>query len=235
VYLAAGTWTAIHRDWFTIWVMWALMLGYLVAVVIVAWLLRADRAGAARPSLPVWFVFALAFVTAIVAWSPRDLRVEWFSLPLGAALLAAGALHLRRAGEGGRATLNSWPARWTGSWALLLPGLAVTFSASMAATFTDPLTWRAILVIVLALIAILVGAGLRLAAPFLVGIVVLPIENALVFLVQNGRGIESMPWWITLAVVGAVLLIIAVTYERRGAEGAGARRGGYGARLRDLA
>ena len=32
---------------------------------------------------------------------------------------------------------------------------------------------------------------------------------------RSVRGIESVPWWITLAIVGAVLLIIAVTYERR--------------------
>lgn len=106
----------------------------------------------------------------------------------------------------------------------------MALSASVTATFTDPLTWRAILVIVLALVAILVGAGRRLAAPFLIGIVVLPVENAIAFLVQIGRGIESMPWWITLAVVGAVLLIIAVTYERRAGE-----RAGIAARLRDLA
>ena len=84
--------------------------------------------------------------------------------------------------------------------------------------------------IVLALAAILVGASRNLAAPFVIGIVVLPVENVLAFLVQIGRGIDAMPWWITLAVVGAVLLIIAVTYERR----AGGERGVV-ARLRDLA
>jgi hypothetical protein len=103
-------------------------------------------------------------------------------------------------------------------------------SASVAATYTDPRTWRAILVMAIALVAILVGARARLAAPFLIGIVVLPVENALAFLVQIGRGIEAMPWWITLSVVGAVLLIIAVGYERRTGEDAG-----IAARLRDLA
>jgi hypothetical protein len=102
-------------------------------------------------------------------------------------------------------------------------------AASIVSTFTDPLTGRAILVIVIALVAILVGSSRKLAAPFLIGIVVLPIENVFVFLVQIGRGIESMPWWITLAVVGAVLLIIAVTYERRAGE-----ENSITARLRDL-
>lgn len=223
--VAVAVWPAIERDWFAIWAMWALMVVLLAGVVGVT--RRGIRGATGLP--PVWFVFGLAFATAVVAWSPRDLRVEWFSLPLGAALLVAGALAMRGA-RAPRRTLSDWPTGWSGSWALLAPGLVVALSASVTATFTDPLTWRAILVIVLALVAILVGAGRRLAAPFLIGIVVLPVENAIAFLVQIGRGIESMPWWITLAVVGAVLLIIAVTYERRAGE-----RAGIAARLRDLA
>ncbi|MDN3496204.1 hypothetical protein QL996_09715 [Planococcus sp. APC 4015] len=229
-YVAVGTWTAIERYWPTIWTMWALMLAFLVAMVVIA--ACAVRGRTALP--PVWFVFALAFATGVVAWSPRELRVEWFSLPLGAALLIAGVFALRAAPPAdpaapGIRSLTAWPARWVGSWPLLAPGLVVMMSASIVATFTDPLTWRAILVIVLALLAILVGAARRLAAPFLIGVVVLPIENVFAFAVQIGRGIESMPWWITLAVVGAVLLIIAVTYERRAGEEAGIT-----ARLKDL-
>ncbi len=235
--LAAGTWCAIERDWLSIWAMWALMIAYLVAVVIAA---RTER----TTMPPVWFLFALAFTTAIVAWSPRDLRVEWFSLPLGAFLLLAGMHGMRvmradaegraadgsqTAASGDRPTLNSWPGRWVGSWALLAPGTVTMMIASIVSTFTDPLTWRAILVMVLALVAILVGSGRRLAAPFLIGLIVLPIENVFVFSVQIGRGIDSMPWWITLAVIGAVLLIIAVTAERRtGTENSMA------ARIRDL-
>ncbi|TFD57663.1 hypothetical protein E3T39_12795 [Cryobacterium suzukii] len=225
VYVAVATWTAIERDWFTIWAMWALMLGYLVVMIVIAWRLRTHPTSLP----PAWFIFALAFVTSIVAWSPRDLRVEWFSLPLGIFLIGAGAVILggtrghaaRVHSDSGRrrdGTVNSWPAGWIGSWPVLAPGIVTLLLASVLATFTDPQTWRAILVIIIALVCILIGSSLKLAAPFLVGIVVLPLENVLVFLVQIGRGIESMPWWITLAVVGAVLLIIAVTYERRAGE-----------------
>lgn len=229
VFLAAGTWPAIQRDWTSIWTMWAVMSAGLIAVVAVATTLRRRGVEDAGILPPVWVLFVLSFTTAIVAWSPRDLRVEWFSLPLGAALLVAGALHLGRHPDGARGTLAHWPAGFGGSWALLAPGLVTVLSASIASTFTDPLTWRAILVIVLALVAILVGATARLAAPFVIGVVVLPIENVSAFAVQIGRGIESMPWWITLAVVGAVLLILAVSYERRAGEAEG-----IAARLRDL-
>lgn len=227
LYVALASWTAIERDWFTIWTMWSLMLAYLVTVVVVA--VRLRRGNTMLP--PVWFVFALAFITAIVAWSPRDLRVEWFSLPLGLFLLLAGVATMRgeRSLPAGVGTVGSWPSRWHGSWPLLAPGLSVMFLASILATFTDPQTWRAILVMAIALVAILIGSSLKLAAPFLLGIIVLPIENVFVFAVQIGRGIESVPWWITLAVVGAVLLIIAVTYERRAGDD-----NSIGARLRDL-
>lgn len=212
--LTVGSWSAIERDWGSIWLMWTLMIGVLVLL-----LVAAVRAG--RTTLPpVWFLFAIAFITAIVAWSPRDLRVEWFSLPLGAFVLLAGISGMRKAHAGeteasAPASVDEWPARWQSSWALLAPGIVIMLSASIVATFTDPLTWRAILVMVLALAAIMVGAGRRLAAPFILGMLVLPVENVFVFAVQLGRGVESMPWWITLAVIGAVLLIIAVTYERR--------------------
>ncbi|REJ05797.1 hypothetical protein DY023_07535, partial [Microbacterium bovistercoris] len=216
-----GVWPAIERDWAVIWTMWALMLAVLILM-----LCAASARGAMLP--PVWFLFGVAFVTAVVAWSPRDLRVEWFSLPLGAFLLAAGALGLRGDATAD-ARLTDWPRGWRGSWPLLAPGLIVMMSASIVSTFTDPLTWRAILVMVLALVAILVGASRRLSAPFILGLIVLPVENVFVFSVQLGRGIESMPWWITLATIGTVLLIIAVAGERR--EGAG---GGVVARMRDL-
>lgn len=254
--LAIGVWPSIERDWFNIWAMWGMMCIGIAAVIVAAIPVAIKEPGSqsgrslltriAASLPPVWFVFAVTFVTAIVAWSPRDLRVEWFSLPLGIGLLVAGSLGAgsfaarslaaAKGSETGVADsvqhggkLAAWPSGWSGSWAHYGPGLIVMISASVLATFTDPQTWRAILVIVIALIAIVVGAALRLAAPFLLGIIVLPIENVIAFAVQIGRGIESMPWWITLAIVGAVLLTIAVTYERRAGEAET-----LVARLRDL-
>jgi hypothetical protein len=225
-YLAIASWSARpgHFDWVSIWTLWGLMLALLVFMIVIV--LRLRRGPTTLP--PVWLVFALAFVTAIVGWSARDLRVEVFSVPLGLFLLGAGVLVMLR-NRDVTATPNSWPVGHDGSWRLLGPGIVTLFLASVLASGTDPTIWRAIGVIAAALLSILVGAQLKLAAPFILGIIVLPIENIVVFAVQIVRGIDSIPWWITLAIVGAVLLIIAVTYERRsGADNS------VTARLRDL-
>ncbi|HWH25388.1 MAG TPA: hypothetical protein VNT53_01915 [Pseudolysinimonas sp.] len=230
VFLVLGPIFATARDPFAIWTLWVLMLAILVLLVVAV--VRATRGTTSLP--PAWFLFLVAFVTAVSGWSPREvLRVEGWSLVLGGMLLLAGVIAMapwRSPTETTTAkTLNSWPVGYRGSWPTMWPGLVVIFSASIAATVTDPTTWRAVLVIAIALASLLVGSLVKLAAPFIVGLVVLPVEIIVVFAAQIGRNIESVPWWITLAVAAAVLLIIAVTSERRsGADG------GIAARLRDL-
>jgi hypothetical protein len=211
VLLLAGPWTANRANAFpiaTLWVLTALLLAGMLATTVLA-----RRRPVFLP--PVWLWFGLAWITAVAGWSARELRVEAFSLPLGIALLACGMLGLTSKGPKPPATATSWPLGFPGSWPTLAPGLVVLVLPSVLATATDPLTWRAILVIAVALTAILVGSTRRLAAPFILGLVVLPIENAIVFLVQIGHAIGALPWWITLATAGAVLLMLAVTSERK--------------------
>jgi hypothetical protein len=229
VFLVIGPIAGIRPGWFPIWTLWTLSAALLALMLVTV--ARAGRRPTTLP--PVWFTFLLAWATAVAGWSERELRVEAFSLPLGLALLGAGILAARAApsseAQGRQPTsLNSWPIGFTGSWRLFAPGILVTILPSVLATGTDPLTQRAILVIALALAAILIGLLRRQAAPFLLGLVVLPVENAIVFMVQIGRSISAAPWWITLATAGAVLLVIAVGYERRSAQR------GVAARLRDL-
>jgi hypothetical protein len=104
--------------------------------------------------------------------------------------------------------------------------LVVVFLPSVLATGTDPLTWRAIMVMSAALV---IGSIRRLAAPFILSLGVLQFEIIVVFLVQIGRTIYPLVWWIALAVAGAVLLVIAITSERKGSGG-----GGIAARLHHL-
>jgi hypothetical protein len=224
VYLIAGPIVAVRPGWLPIFTLLGLTVALLALMVVTT--LRARNRDVTLP--PTWFTFAAALATAIAGWSERELRVEAFSLPLGLALVATGVIAMRSVHRA--PNLTSWPIGFTGSWRLLAPGIIVTLGPSMLATLTDPRTERAILVIGLALAAILVGSLRQLGAPFILGIVALPIENVLVFTVQLGRSIGAAPWWITLATAGAVLLVIAVTYERKSA---GSR--GVGARLRDLA
>ncbi len=227
-----GPITAVRDDWPSIWTLWVLTLLLLTLLVV-----SAARSLSRSTSLPApVLVLVVAWVTAVAGWSPRELRVEWFSLPLGVGVLLAGALAFGRTASrssGGTdpapVSLLAWPRDSRGSWALLGPGLVLTLLPSVLATGTDPQTWRAILVIAFALVAILAGSSRRLAAPFLVGLIVLPVENVVVFAVQIGRNIGALPWWITLATAGIVLLALAVGSERKTS-----RVGGVGARIREL-
>lgn len=225
LFLVVGPIAAIRRDWFAIWTLWGLMALLLAVALVMVALART-----AKPVLPpFWFVYALAWVTGVTGWSERDLRVEVFSIPLGLAVLAAGIIALRPAALLTRATLNSWPIGFRGSWRLLAPGIVLTFLPSVLATATDPQLYRPIMVIGLALVAILVGSSRKLAAPFILGLAVLPVENIVVFSAQVDRAVGAMPWWITLSTAGAVLLAIAVGSERRTNQGKG-----VAARLREL-
>jgi len=224
-FLVAGPITAIRSDAFSIGTLTLLMVALLGFMLVVA----ARTRSTATSLPPVWFLFLLAWCAAVAGWSERELRVEAFSLPLGLALLGAGIIGMRQGARAVPAGLGSWPAGFAGSWRLLAPGIIVTFLPSVLATGTDPQTWRAILVMALALTAILIGSTRRLAAPFLISLAVLPIEVIVVFTVQIGQTINPLLWWITLATIGAVMLVIAITSERKGAT-----TGGLSARLRDL-
>jgi hypothetical protein len=228
VYLVAGPISAVGPGAVPTWTLWTLMLVVLAVLVVTAW--RSRVASTALP--PAWFTFLAAWCTAVAGWSERLLHVEWFSLPLGVALLAAGVIAFTApaADAAERRDVNAWPAGPRRSWWQFAPGIVVTILPSVLATMTNPATWRAILVIVLALASILVGSRWRLAAPFVLSLVVLPLEIVIVFVVQIiGGEISPTSWWITLATAGALLLVLAVGSERRTAAG-----GGLAARMRDL-
>ncbi|MBD7998426.1 SCO7613 C-terminal domain-containing membrane protein [Oerskovia gallyi] len=254
---------AVGESWTVIVLAWLVEVALLVLVVHTV---RRAVAAGRREDLrwpPTWFVWLLALTAAIGAWRPRELRVEVFSLPLGAGLLVAGYLAFAattraaaRAGEAGSVAggsagavpgtpgaavvpdaasavtwprLADWPVGYAGSWRTLAVGIAATLGPSVLATYTDARTWRAVLVIGLALAAVLIGTRFHLAAPFVLGVVVLPIEILVVFVSQLGTAISAGPWMLTLTAAGGLLLIIAVYYERRMAAFDGAA-----AYLRDL-
>ncbi|GAA2237610.1 hypothetical protein GCM10010413_43020 [Promicromonospora sukumoe] len=236
LFLTVGAVANTEPHWGSIVTLWVLEVAALVLLVVVARrLLRGHGTG-----VPSWAVWLAALAAGIAAWLPRELRVEVFSVPLGVGLVVAGCFALgeweaRTKVSGPDAarvpprTLVGWPVGWTGSWALLGPGILALLGPSVLATFTDPQTWRAVLVVGVALTGVLVGSRRGLKAPFLLGVWVLPVEVLIVFVSQLGTEISAVPWMLTLAAAGGVLLIIATLDERRTAG-----YGGAAAYLRDL-
>jgi hypothetical protein len=223
-YLAVAPIFAVRHNEFAATTMYVLMAAYLLLIVITA--VAARRRDVTLP--PVWFTFVIAWVLAVAGWTEHYLRVDPYSIPMGLALLVAGIIAMRAPESERRGTLTSWPNGYRGSWRLLSPGIILTVLASIIATATTPETWRAILVIAFALAAIFIGLRAKLISPFVIGIAVLPVEIIVVFAAQLGTAIDPSWWWITLATAGAMLLVVAVNYERRTAGG------GVAARLRDL-
>jgi hypothetical protein len=178
----------------------------------------ATGIGATFPVLPDgWLLWLAALAWAIGGWSLRELRVEVFALPLGLGLFALGLVALRSVDRDALAPSGPrvWPVGWPGSVVTLTPGVLATLGPSMLAIWTDPLTWRAIVVVALALGFMLLGARQMLRAPLVVGAGALPVAVVSVFAGQLGRAVSAGPWLLTLLAAGGLLLVLGIYSERR--------------------
>jgi hypothetical protein len=124
---------------------------------------------------------------------------EAYTLPLAAVALLAGIAAVRS-----RPELRSWVAYG--------PALAAGFLPTLATVLVGPgEPWRRLALGAGALVVIIVGATRRLRAPVITGGAVLAAvaihELALVW--------QLLPSWSPLAVGGAILVGLAITYERR--------------------
>ncbi|MBA4248822.1 MAG: hypothetical protein C0444_11110 [Microbacterium sp.] len=120
--LVVAACSAIEVDPLPVWVISLVGLALLITMVVAVWRERSHATALPR----AWVLFALALVTAIVAWSSREfVRVEAFSVPLGAMLLLAGVITFVRGPSAASAPLHHWPVGRRGSWALLSPGIVV--------------------------------------------------------------------------------------------------------------
>ncbi|BDZ48356.1 hypothetical protein GCM10025867_05970 [Frondihabitans sucicola] len=147
---------------------------------------------------------ASAFVVfdALVAGVAHRVAFEALTAPLAAALVAAGALDLRR-----DASRRSWPALGAGLLLGLLP--------SLAADYLDVTVLRVVLLGAAALAVLLVGVRAHLQAPVVIGGAVVILHA----LAQVWPGLQvlstSVPWWLWAGVGGVLLIVVAATYERR--------------------
>lgn len=222
VFLIVGPISAVAPGVAPMWMLWGLTLALLAFMLVTVLRTLAASGGSASggsaPTIlpPTWLVFLAAWCVAVAGWSVRDLNVEWFSLPLGLALVGAGVLVLRHGAVSTRATLTSWPVGFTRSWTVLAPGIVVTVLPSVLATGTNPATWRAILVLGLALAALLLGALLRFAAPFVLSLVTFGVEILVILVVLvAGRDIDPVIFYVAAGSAGFILITVGIWFERR--------------------
>jgi hypothetical protein len=125
--------------------------------------------------------------------------VEAYTLPLAAVALFGGWAALRA-----RPELRSWVAYGPALLAGFLPSLAPVLVSTAE-------VWRRLVLFAAAVVVIVLGAVNRRQAPVVVGGVVALVValHELVLLWQ------LLPGWIPLGAGGAVLLFLAITYERR--------------------
>jgi hypothetical protein len=170
---------------------------------------RALWPGTGRTARGVFAAVAGAF--ELVAWwlllSDLDVAVvEAYTLPLAALALLAGFVAAR-----GRPELGSWVAYGPALAAAFLPSLGTVLGVSAAGPVEDGQPWRRLLLGVGAILVVVGGSTRRRQAPVVVGGVVLVIialhEIALLW--------DRLPRWIPLGLGGAVLVTLAITYERR--------------------
>ncbi|MCY7413387.1 MAG: hypothetical protein LH471_10200 [Salinibacterium sp.] len=128
--------------------------------------------------------------------------IELATATLAVALLTVGAVRLRANAHGG-----SW--RWLG------PGLIVLLVPSLSATFVDPELWRLVALGVAAVAAVLIGALGRLQAPLVIGAVVAVVHALRTFAPQLLAVYQLAEWWVWAVIGGAVVLFVAITFERR--------------------
>ncbi|WP_403024409.1 SCO7613 C-terminal domain-containing membrane protein [Salinibacterium sp. GXW1014] len=148
-----------------------------------------------------WTSLALAALVAVLGSWTVD-HVELLSAPIALALIAGGAITLRRVPES-----RSWPH--------LGPGIALLLLPTLLATFFEPEVWRLVALGVVAVLTIVAGVAFRLQAPFVIGTVVVLAHALRTFAPQIRAVYEAADWYVWAGIGGAILLALAIRYEQR--------------------
>jgi hypothetical protein len=139
-----------------------------------------------------WVRLALSDVTA----------PEAYTVPPALALLAVGALRRRR-----DPAYPSWPAYGA--------GLALAFGPSLLRAVTDAGNLRPLLLGLAALVVLGLGVARRLQAPLVVGGAVLAVDAGVQLAPYLAAVYDVVPRWLTIGLVGLLLLVAGATYEQR--------------------
>ncbi len=123
---------------------------------------------------------------------------EAYTLPAAAILLVAGTY--RMVSDSRAESLRA-----------LGSGLTLALAPSLLLSLDDPVSLRGLLIGLAGLAAVALGAGLRWASPLVAG----AITVAALAVAHLWPVAEAIPRWITLGGVGAVLLLVGITWEAR--------------------
>jgi hypothetical protein len=150
-----------------------------------------------------WVSLALAAVIGIAGSRVGAVDpIEWVTAMIALALLIVGGDILRR-----------FPG--AGSWPWLAPGLLVLLLPSLIVTLNDQAVWRLVGIGVVCVAAIVAGALLKLKAPLIIGAVVVLVHAIRTFSPQLVAVYQLTEWWVWAVVGGAIIIFVAVTFERR--------------------
>ncbi|MBM7410639.1 hypothetical protein JOE38_000462 [Clavibacter michiganensis] len=128
--------------------------------------------------------------------------VETVTVPIAAGLLVVGGRRLIRDAS-------------AGSMRHLAPGLLVLLLPPLLADLGPSPAWRIVSLGVLALATLLMGARLKLRAPFLIGGGVLLVHAIAQLWPWIREASVTVPWWAWAGIGGVTLIAVAARYERR--------------------
>lgn len=168
-------------------------------------LLNFARRSAEQTNFQLLLVASGALVLPMLVALPSTFASGQFTpeavtLPLGLIGAGAGTLTLHQ-----RPQLRSWPALAIPLLLALVAGLFFEQAATEV--------WRVILMTLLVVAALLGGAVAKLQAPIVVGTGVGIAHAVLGF--RRAFPEFAIPWWVWLALAGALLIFVAATYEAR--------------------
>ena len=159
--------------------------------------------GAAAPGGPLRATaVGTAALAALVGWAGTDLPAEVWTTPPAVLLLVIGAHTLRIGPQ-------------TGSWRALSAGLVLLLVPSLLLAIPGDVVWRIVALALVAGAVTVIGVVRRLQSPVLLGAAVLAAHAMFQLGPWVARTVAGQPRWVVLGLVGAALLALGATYERR--------------------
>lgn len=122
---------------------------------------------------------------------------EWYTLPLATGLIAYGVVRMLRDPR-------------VGSLRALSAGLGLAVTPSLLITMVEPVSLRALLLGIGCAVLVIAGFALRWEAPLIVG-----ATAGVLLVLRQAIAAEVLQQWYTIGLIGALILVVGVTWEAR--------------------